>query len=74
MGQAKQRGTYEERVQQAKAKTTNTSANLGWSEQHYNGLTADQHKANNEWFAKTQSLLNPGGHILVPSLGKSFTK
>ena len=67
MGQAKKRGTYEERVRQAKAQ------GRGWSEKHYNGLTDSQHKANNEWFNKMSSMLKPGGVIAVPNLGKAFT-
>ena len=67
MGQAKKRGTYEDRVKQAKAQ------GRGWSEKHYNSLTDSQHKANNEWFNKMSSMLKPGGVVAVPNLGKTFT-
>ena len=67
MGQAKKRGSFEERVNQAKAQ------GRGWSEKHYNGLADYQHQANNQWFDKMSSMLKPGGVITVPNLGKTFT-
>jgi|DEB0MinimDraft_6_1074348.scaffolds.fasta_scaffold340755_1 hypothetical protein len=44
-----------------------------WSQTYYSGLTSAQHKANNEWFLNMFNLLNEGGLIIVPNLGKTFT-
>lgn len=69
MGQAKNRGTLEQRIAQAKSKKSTVT---GWSEQHYNGLTRSQHQANNDWFNTMKGLLKPGGTVVVPNLGKAF--
>ena len=45
---------------------------LMWSQQNYKGLTPEQHRANNAWFAKMASITKPGGIIMVPNLGKAF--
>lgn len=50
-----------------------TGSTSTWSQTYYKGLTANQHQANNQWLIQMTQFLKPGGHIVVPNLGKSFT-
>ena len=54
------------------ANAMNTPINQ-WSQTYYPGLKKFQHKANNDWFVSMSKMLNPGGQIAVPNLGKCFT-
>tara|TARA_Y100000310_G_C19996288_1_gene496392 strand:- start:213 stop:401 length:189 start_codon:yes stop_codon:yes gene_type:complete len=47
---------------------------IGWSKKYYEGLTEDQHKANDEWFRKALELLSDTGILGVPNIGKRFNK
>ncbi len=46
-----------------------------WSQTYYPTLKPYQHKVNNEWFVKMfNTLIKSDGILMVPNLGKSFTK
>ena len=45
-----------------------------WSQQHYTGLTHNQHTVNNHWFHSMLNLLAEDGVLYVPTLNKSFNK
>ena len=45
----------------------------GWSKAQFgNKLTKKQHNVNDVWFNDLVKMLNPGGQIGVPVLGKFF--
>jgi len=45
-----------------------------WSQSYIEGLTIDEHNANNEWFNNMLNMLKEDGQLYVPMLDKSFNK
>ena len=45
-----------------------------WSQQHFTGLTHNQHAVNNHWFFQMTNLLSEDGRLFVPTLNKTFNK
>ena len=45
-----------------------------WSQQHYTGLTHNQHAVNNHWFHSMLNLLAEDGVLYVPNINKQFNK
>ena len=45
-----------------------------WSQQHFKGLTHNQHVVNNHWFFLMTNLLAEDGRLFVPTLNKTFNK
>tara|TARA_Y100001968_G_scaffold297096_1_gene305775 strand:+ start:207 stop:425 length:219 start_codon:yes stop_codon:yes gene_type:complete len=45
-----------------------------WSQQHFTGLTHNQHAVNNHWFFQMTNLLAEDGRLFVPTLNKTFNK
>ena len=45
-----------------------------WSQQHFTGLTHNQHTVNNHWFFQMTNLLSEDGLLFVPTLNKTFNK
>jgi len=45
-----------------------------WSQIYFEGLTQDQHDANNHWFDNMRRMLKDNGKLFVPILGKVFNK
>ena len=45
-----------------------------WSQTYFEGLTQDQHDANNHWFDGMRKMLKDTGKLFVPILDKVFNK
>ena len=45
-----------------------------WSEDHYTGLTKEQHKINNKWFQTMMETPYVHGFLYVPDISTTFVK
>ena len=45
-----------------------------WSQRYYPGLTAHQHRVNNDWFRERLKMLTDKGILAVPNIQKVFNK
>ena len=45
-----------------------------WSQIYFEGLTQNQHDANNHWFDSMRRMLKDNGKLFVPMLNKVFNK